>query len=128
MFASGSLCPNSASLQEDADNLQMKEDEFSERRAMEAVKFLQTNFSKRIWGADAVKDLNARSGHYISYENSLKFIEGALLKQQIHLYRARLYELSITNPESPEIPKIKNTHAAALTSLCVFIGKAEYVD
>ena len=127
-FASDKLCPNRAPLQEGADDLRMQEDEFTEVRAMESVKFLQTDFSKKIWGANAVKDLSAWSGHYIGYANSLKIIEGTLLKQQVRLYRTQLNELAMTAPESSEIPNIKNKLGAAINSFCAFIDKVEYVD
>ena len=81
-LASDGLCPEKVPLQEGVDDLRMQEDKFTEERAMESVKFLQTDFSKRIWGADAIKDFSAWSGHYISYANSLRFIEGALLNSR----------------------------------------------
>ena len=128
VFASDKLCPNRAPLQEGADDLRMQEDEFTDVSAMESMKFLQTDFSKRIGGTNAVKGFSAWSGHYISYANSLKFIEGTLLKQQVLLYRARLTELSIVTPESSEIPKIKSKLGVAVKSFCTFLDEAEYVD
>jgi len=127
-LASDELCPKEVPLQEGADDLRMQEDEFTEEHAMESVKFLQSDFSKRIFGADAVKDFRAWSGHYISYHNSLKFIEGALLKHQVLLNRARLKELSVVAPESSEIPQIKDDLEAATENFCSFLSAAEYVD
>ncbi len=122
------LCPKNAPLQEGVDDLRMQEDEFTAEQAMDAVKFLQTDFSKRIFGTNAVKDFHAWSGHYISYANSLKFIEGALLKQQVLINRARLKELSVLVPESAEISQLKVNLEAATQKFCVLLSTAEYVD
>ena len=127
-LASDGLCPEKVPLQEGVDDLRMQEDKFTQEHALESVEFLQTDFSKRIFGADAVKDFRAWSGHYISYHNSLKFIEGALLKQQILLHRARLKELSVVAPDSSEAPQIKYNLEAATQRFCSFLSAAEYVD
>jgi len=128
VLAADSICPNHAPLQEGADDFRMQEDEFTQEHALKSVNFLQTDFSERIWGSDAVRDFSAWSGHYISYANSLKFIEGALLKQQVLLESALLRELSLVAPDSEEVIQSRENLKRTRELFCEFLSKSEYVD
>ena len=126
--ASDMLCPKKPALQDGADDLRMHEEDFSFDRAHKSVHFLQTDFAGRIWGTEPVRDFSAWSGHYISYANSLMFIEGVLLKQQALLYRARLNELTESDPASFELSELKIKFAEAKNSFCKLLSDAKYVD
>ena len=108
--------------------MRMQEDEFTLERALESVNFLQVDFSERIWGPEPVTDFSAWSGHYISYANSLKFIEGALLKQQVYLELARARGLSGDASNSAEKLRIEKNIDAAKKKFCDFLKAADYVD
>jgi hypothetical protein len=127
-FAAESLCPEPAPLPEGADDLRMSEEEFTLDHARSSVEFLRTEFAARIWGPDAVKDLNAWSGHYISYANSLKFIEGALLRQEALLQRLRAEELGAATPGSEEAREAEQATRDAAEKFCNLLESAEYVD
>jgi hypothetical protein len=128
VIASDRLCPEKTPLQDGSDDLRMYEKEFTFEEAQSSVTFLQTDFAGRIWGAEPVKDFSAWSGHYISYANSLKFIEGALLKQQALLNRFRLRELTLSDPNSPEISQAKEDLEKSIQAFCDLVNESEYVD
>ena len=128
ILADERICPDRKQLPEGANDLRMQEHEFSVEHALEAVAFLQKDFSKRIWGENAVNDFSSWSGHYISYANSLKFIEGALLKQRVIMEQARLKEISDSAPNSKEIAETKANLESLTKQYCEFLASAEYVD
>ena len=127
-LAAESFCPNRAPPPEGADDLRMQEDEFNLDHALNSVEFLRTEFAGRIWGPDAVKDFSAWSGHYISYANSLKFIEGALLKQEVLLQRALAQKLAATAPGSESAHEAESALGLATEKFCNFVKSAESVD
>lgn len=126
--AAESLCPRRPPLPEGADELRMQESEFTLPRALKSVEFLRTDFAKRIWGPNAVHDFGAWSGHYISYANSLQLIQGALLRQQVLLERARQEYLASVDPRSPRAQQAARSLQDAIQSFCDFLRSAEYVD
>ena len=128
VIASSSICPDPPPLQEGADDFRMHERDFTLEEALESVSFLQTDFSKRIWGDNAVTDFSSWSGHYIGYHNSLKTIEGMLLKQQVLLEIARLNEVTATSSNSETIDQSKKKLKMARDHFCEFLNSAEYVD
>ena len=127
-LAAEPLCTDPAPLPEGADDLRMHEEEFTLDHARNSIEFLRTEFAARIWGPDAVKDFDAWSGHYISYANSLKFIEGALLKQEALLQRFRAQELAAAVPDSEEVREAEQAARDAAERFCNLVESAEYVD
>lgn len=128
VLANESICLNREPLPEGADDFRMQEYEFSLERGLKSVSFLQNDFSKRIWGPEAVNDFSAWSGHYIGYANSLKLIEGTLLKQQVMIGRLRLKELTNVSPDSGEIDKARTNLERLMKQFCKFLDSSGYVD
>ena len=111
-----------------AGELVMQESDFTLEKAQEFVKFLRTDFAKRIWGPDPVKDFGAWSGHYISYANSLRFIEGALLREQALRFRAQSQLLTARLPSSKEAHAAQSSFEKAKQAFCAFVQNSIYVD
>jgi hypothetical protein len=120
------LCPRQPALPKEQDDLRMHEHEFTLKHAMESLQFLQNDFSARVFGPGPREDLRDDSSHYISYANSLRFIEGALLKQEALVEQAR-------RDASPRASRGSQSAAgvrfeAAKRRFCEFLRSAEYVD
>ena len=110
--AQESLCPPREPVAPDADDPAMHEREFTRQKARESITFFREDFAKRIWGPEPVRDFSAWSGHYISYANSLRFIEGALLKEHALLLKAQAALAARVDPKGPEANKAKATIGA----------------
>jgi hypothetical protein len=97
----------------------MKEEEFNAKHAATALSYLQKDIPGELQGKDS-KRIMARLGSsefWISYDNSLRFIEGYLLKQ------AALLQIS----QSRGLKKTKQNDDA-VKRFCDFLGSAEYTD
>jgi len=121
------LCPEQAKLPKDQDDSRMHEREFTLDHAIESLEFLQNDFSSRIF-SPGPKELRNDSSNYISYANSLKIIEGALLKQQALLERSRRDTLSARAASRSSQSDAGVRFAAAKKRFCEFVQSAEYVD
>jgi hypothetical protein len=126
--SSDSLCPGRPALPKTQDDLRMSEGEFSLTHAMESLRFLQNDFSSRIFGPGPRDDLRDDSSHYISYANSLRFVEGTLLKQQALIERARRDTLAARAAPGSSQSEARSRFAAAKRRFCDFLRAAEYVD
>jgi len=122
------LCPERVAGPNEPEELLMHESDFTLEKALESIKFLNTDFSKRIWGPGAVKDFGAWSGHYISYANSLRFIEGALLRNEALRLRSRSRLLSEQKPESKEAKASVKAFQEAKAKFCNFAENSLYID
>ena len=123
-----SLCPDRPSLPEGADDHRMPEAAFTVEKARESIHYLGTDFAKKLWGPDPVKDLSGWSGHAIVYANSLKLAEGAVLRTDALLQRALEREVSRRSPASAEHRRASQTAELAVQVFCEFIATAEYSD
>ena len=126
--AQESLCPPRDPVAPDADDPAMHEREFTLQKARESITFFREDFAKRIWGPEPVRDFSAWSGHYISYANSLRFIEGALLKEHALLLKAQAALAARVDPKGPEANKAKAAFDAARDTFCAFVASSKYVD
>jgi len=122
------VCPARVAGPNEPEELLMHESDFSFEKAEASVKFLRTDFSKRIWGPDSVRDLDACSGHYMGYMNSLRFIEGALLKAEVLRLRSQLQLVSIQKSDSAEAKAAAKAFEDAKAKFCNFIEDSIYVD
>jgi hypothetical protein len=122
------LCRPAAPVKPGVDDLSMNEAEFTFEKAEESVAFLRDDFSERLWGPEPVKDFKASSDHYISYMNSLRFIEGALLREHVLMLKAQASLLESSAPKSAETAKAQAIYSDALYDFCHFVKSAEYVD
>jgi hypothetical protein len=118
------LCPPRVVGPNEPEELLIHENDFSLEKAQNSVNFLRTDFAKRIWGPDAVKDFGASSEHYISYANSLRFIEGALLKERALHLRAQSQLLA----PSGEARAAQSAYENAKKAFCTFVQNSIYVD
>ncbi len=126
--AEESLCPPRGPVAPDADDYAMHEREFTVEHARESITFFREDFAKRIWGPEPVKDFSASSGHYISYANSLRFIEGALLKEHALLLKAQAALAARVAPRGTDAKKAKAAFDAARDTFCAFVASSNYVD
>lgn len=96
--------------------------------AIESLDFLQKDFSSRIFSPGPKEDLRNDSSHYISYANSLKIIEGALLKQQALIERGRKETFSARAASRSSRNDAGIRYEAAKKRFCDFVRSAEWVD
>ena len=122
------LCPGQPVLPKEQDDLRMHEREFTVKHAMESLQFLKNDFSSRLFGSGPQEDLRNDSSHYISYANSLRFIEGTLLKQQALIERARRDTLSARAASRSSQSDAGARFEAAKSRFCDFLRSAKYVD
>ena len=126
--SSNILCPRQPALPTEQDDLRMHEHEFTLKHAMESLQFLQNDFSARVFGPGPREDLRDNSSHYISYANSLRFIEGALLKQEALVEQARRDTLSVKSASRGSQSAAVVRFEAAKRRFREFLRSAEYVD
>lgn len=122
------LCPPRVVGANEPEGLVMREGDFTLEKAESSVVFLRTDFGRRILGPDAVKDFGASSEHYISYANSLRFIEGALLKEHALQLRAQAELLARDRPSSSEARAAQTDYESARKKFCTFVQNSAYVD
>jgi hypothetical protein len=122
------LCPGQSALPKEQDDLRMHEREFTVKNAMESLQFLRNDFSSRIFGPGPQEDLRNDSSHYISYANSLRFIEGTLLKQEALIERAQRDTLSARAASRSSQRDAGVRFEAAKSHFCDFLRSAKYVD
>jgi hypothetical protein len=126
--AEPNICPPRQVGPNEPEELLMHESDFSLEKARESVSFLRNDFAKRIWGEQRVQDFSSSSAHYISYMNSLRFIEGALLREEALHLRAHSELLAKTNPDSAEAKVASDAFLQAKAKFCDFINNSIYVD
>jgi hypothetical protein len=128
VFADSPLCSIRVVIPNEPEELIMYENDFSLDKGLESINFLRTDFSKRIWGSNPTTDFNTWSGHYISYMNSLRFMEGALLKETALRLRLKSQLLEIQSPDSLDSKAAKKGFEDAKEKFCHFVNNSLYVD
>src|SRR5262245_41530191 len=109
------LCQTPQSLPPDVDDLRMVEGDFTVERCTAALEYLRKEIPRRLIDApDRVKALDS-SEFWISYGNSLKVIEGFMLRQDA----LHAIELNKKSPRS-SLP--------AVARFCEFLAQATYED
>jgi len=106
----------------------MNEDDFSVAQARRSLAFLRDDFSKRLWGDEAVSDLGAWSGHFIGYSNSLQIAEGTLLRQNALRLRSELSAAREAGRDEAKNASLQSRATAAVDEFCAFLREAWYVD
>jgi hypothetical protein len=117
--ASSRLCPPPAPVKEGEDDMRMKEDEFNAEHIAKSLFYLQNDIPNELQGNDS-KKIMARLGSsefWISYDNSLRFIEGYMLKQ------AALLQIAQSRGSKKTKQKVDT-----VKRFCDFLGSAEYTD
>jgi hypothetical protein len=107
------LCPPPAPLPEGRDDFRIKEDEITAKNYRESMDYLRKELPKRIQALPPGSNVDAIEGFWLSYSNSLSFIEGHALKTAALLERAR---------------RPGKTNGPAERRFCAWLQKAEYVD
>jgi hypothetical protein len=107
------LCPTLTPLPAGSDDLRITEDEISPAKYRESLKYLRTEFPKRLRALSVGADADTTEGFWLSYFNSLTFIEGYTLKTAALLERA----------QSPS-----KTDGPAQVHFCAWLQKQKYVD
>ena len=126
-IADPALCPKRAVGANEPTELLVDEGDFTLDKAIESVQFLRVDFSKRLWGPSSVADLSRSSENYISYTNSLLFIEGALLKQEALRLRAEANRFS-NEADAPAAKAAGKAFEQAKAKFCAFVAESMYVD
>jgi hypothetical protein len=108
--AARSLCPTLPPLAEGADDLRMPESAFTQEKFDAALHALK-NFPRRIIDAPDLQRTINSSETWIGYSNSLRIVEGWILKQ------AALHDVESGRAEG-----------SAVKRFCNFVAAAEYAD
>jgi hypothetical protein len=112
-LADGRLCPPPAPIAADSDDLRITEDEITAQKYRESLEYLRTELPKRVDALPPGSNVDRIEGFWLSYFNSLSFIEGYTLKTAALLERAR---------------RPGKTGGPAEKRFCSWLKKAEYVD
>ncbi len=114
-----SICPPLPPLPEGVDDLRTKETDFTAQRAASSRSYLQKEVPKDLREKDdtKIKRRLESSEFWISYDNSLRIIEGYLLKQEALLQIAQ-----------SRLSKTTKTRDAAVKRFCDFLGSAHFAD
>ncbi len=112
-FADGRLCPAPVKAAPPDDDLRITEDELTAQKYQESLAYLQHELPARIQALPSGKGVDTIDGFWLSYFNSLTFVEGYTLKTSALLERAR-------NPGKSGGP--------AEQRFCVWLEKQKYVD
>ncbi len=105
VVANEALCPRLPVLPNDVDDLRMSEADCNADQYADSLSFLRSKFPKKIRSVKEIKEVTWSHEFWISYFNSLKFIEGYVLKQ-----------------------KAIQKGGAAKKAFCKFMSQANYVD
>lgn len=112
------LCPSSPSLPPDVDDHRMTEDQFTLEHFQSSLSYFQNDLAKELVKTKRTEDVINKEAFWITYENSLRFIEGYALKQ------AALLERTQVTPGSTA----KKWRGPAVQRFCEFVSKAQYLD
>lgn len=112
-FAGERLCPVPAKLPADQDDLRITEDQFTVKEYRESLDYLPSELPRRLRALPSGSDVDTIEGFWISYFNSLTFIEGYTLKTSALLERAR---------------HGGKAGGPAEQRFCAWLQKQEYVD
>jgi hypothetical protein len=104
------LCPPPPPLRPEVDDLRMREGDFTAERYTDALKYLQSEVPKRLLDASDAADVINGSAFWISYANSLRVIEGYVLR------REALHSI-LRGDDGPQLERF-----------CRFLSEAEYTD
>ena len=96
---------------EGTGELMILEHEFTQRQYIDSLYYLQNEFSRRLLAFGRVSEFEHNTEFWISYYNSLKFIEGYMLRQ------AAQAEVSAHSKKGE-----------ATDRFCRFLQKARYED
>lgn len=114
-IAAERLCPSIKPLPKESESLEMREDDFTEKRFLEGLDYFKNYLPKQFEKYDSMSALRGREGFWIGYRNSHQFIEGYMLKQDAQLERARNKEKGTKSTD-------------AVDAFCQFVKYVRYVD
>ena len=109
--AEGPICSQLPPLPAGADDLRIKEHEITKSKYSESLDFIRNEFPRRLLSYEKISEYEQNTEFWLSYYNSLKFIEGYVLKQAAE----------------QEI-QIKKQKGKAAAEFCSFLKEAMYVD
>jgi hypothetical protein len=120
------FCPN---VKVDApDDFIMHEPEFTDDAAINSVAIVRSRIYELLEKEKSTKDILDSPQFYITFPNSLKKIEGTLLKQKA-LIAQKEYELQkARKSDDAKLREAKSNFEKAKREFCTFLKSAIYVD
>jgi hypothetical protein len=117
----------------EAPELKMTERDFTEKAALDSLRWLEKDLVPLIERHKSTNDLlNNTEGFGIPYPNSIAITKGTVLRQRALLARARLenaiLKLKAGVGSAQDVELSKQQFAAARKDFCEFLRHAEYVD
>ena len=128
------ICPESdkTPLPSDADDLRMYKKEFTFQHAMQSLEYLEKDVINIIKKHKESHSILEDESFYISYPNSIAFVKGTLLKQEVLIARNKLevekLKLKKDTGSKKEVKEAENIYLNAKKKFCDFLKSAEYVD
>lgn len=128
------ICPDSDKTPppSGAEELKMYEKEFIFQHAMQSLEFLEKDVINIIKNHKGPHSVLENESFYISYPNSITFVKGTLLKQEVLIARNKLEveKLKLKNKTGSikEVSVAENIYLNAKNKFCEFLKHAEYVD
>ena len=108
------LCPPPADPVEGSDDLRIKEGDITLQHYRDSMRYLRSELPRRVDALPPGSNVDTIEGFWLSYFNSLSYVEGYTLKTAALLERAR-------RPG-------KKTNGPAEQRFCAWLKKAEYSD
>lgn len=120
------LCPN---LKVDApDDFIMHEREFTDDAAINSVSIIRSRIYELLEKEKSTKDILDSPQFYITFPNSLKKIEGTLLKQKAVIAQKEYDLLKTRKSDDAKLREAKSNFEKAKREFCTFLESAIYVD
>jgi len=125
----GQLCPTDTGAN---DNLRMREAAFTREGAERALAYFKTTLPALMAEMKDLQRLQATDRYYISYPNTLRILEGWLLKQDALVARDSLALLQARqktgDASAEEVVRARAQFDTRKQRFCTFVANAHYVD
>jgi hypothetical protein len=120
------LCPN---VKVDApDDFIMHEREFTDDAAINSVSIVPSRIYELLKKEENTKNILDSPEFYITFPNSLRKIEGTLLKQKAVIAQKEYKLLKATKSDDAKLREAKSNFEKAKKEFCTFLKSAIYVD
>ena len=113
-------------------NLRMGEEAFTREAAERALGYFKTNLPQLMTEFKDFQRLQSVDRYYISYPNTLRILEGWMLKQDVLVARDTLELLQARrksgDASSDDVARAQGQYETRRQRFCAFVANAYYVD